>query len=687
MAQMGGRPVTVAAISEKLSVSSRTILRELPVVETWLSDNDFQFDRKRGKGIAINESPENLALVIELLSVGTGSRSYSKDERRTRILGTLFFAYSPLKAYVFTSEYDISESTLYSDLDVLEAWLSDYSIKINRRPGIGIFMTGEEPNRRQAIANAVYEFFDVNRIPRLIEGLKEDGSEPAIPDHPLVPFFEKKILTFAAEAIRDIEEDLSVTYVDSSQISLINRISLAIYRMRTDRYLRTMPETSFSKDLPEYQAAIRLGAAIADAFDIEVPVEETAHLAVYLAASRVWTSSSKVNDPLKSINLRHIILSMVGIAERITDIPFRSDQTLIDDLAEHIAIMEKQINLDMIVGSSQASIIRETYPEIYSAVETACQVLREWIYPKDLKESDISFIAIHFAAAAERLSKKAGRVAVAVVCPLGIASSKMLAASLLRAFPEIEIRKITSAFSINEKQLRDEGIDVIISTAEISTSFPNIHVGKVLQAQDKMRIQNTLSEINRGRIQERMGRKSLGQASISFDNIRKIAGLGTEIVELVEHFRIVVPEGVTSVEGLMEIAGRSLSEDEEVSKELIRDFLERERISDTYVKEMGICLFHCVTDAIEHSRFIYIMLQEPVMTDNGLLKGAVAMTVPKTAGDDLFLEPVGKLSALLVEKPGFLKALLAGDATVGIRLVEEALVKYYQHEVTRLMEV
>ena len=37
LAKTAGNPVPVGAISEKLDVSSRTILRELPAIEQWLS--------------------------------------------------------------------------------------------------------------------------------------------------------------------------------------------------------------------------------------------------------------------------------------------------------------------------------------------------------------------------------------------------------------------------------------------------------------------------------------------------------------------------------------------------------------------------------------------------------------------------------------------------------------------------
>ena len=688
LVQMKGRPVTTAAISEKLSVSNRTVLRELPSVEKWLDENDFHFVRKRGTGVAIVEDSENLALVEELLHIEKEAMHYSKDDRRGRILGTLFFSVSPAKAYSFTSKYDISEGTLYSDLDVLDKWLEDYNIKIIRRPGLGIFMTGDEVSRRQAIINAIFEFFDMNRMPVLIDNYEEETDNTTWMNHPLIPFFEEEIIQFSRKACNYCEDFLKISYVDSSRISLVNRISLAIYRMQHDRYMRTMPENmDHVINSREYSLARELGSMISQEFDLEVTEEEIAHITTYLLTLRVWTSSSSTDDPLKAINVRYIVLSMVGVVEQLTGIPFRSDATMIDDLAEHIAIMQKRISLDLIAGNTQSAVIKENYPAVYTAVETACQVLREWIYPKDLKDSDIGFIAMHFAAAAERLQKNARKVAVVVVCPMGIASSRMLAASLVKSFPEVEIRHISSAFSIDEVQLKKEGIDLIISTAEIRTNFPHLCVNKVLQVQDKMMVKNALNEINRGHLQDRISRKTGIPSNLSMDNIRTLSALGTEIVELTEHFRIVPVEKVDSVDGLIEIAAASLSDSGKLQQKLMEGFRSREQISDTYVKEMEICLLHCKTDAVCHSRFIYIALQQPLAGDKGSIKGAVVMTVPVLAEDEILLEPAGRLSSLLVEDERFLQALFDRDTTASITYIEKALVKYYQHEVTKIMEV
>ncbi len=63
------------------------------------------------------------------------------------------------------------------------------------------------------------------------------------------------------------------------------------------------------------------------------------------------------------------------------------------------------------------------------------------------------------------------------------------------------------------------------------------------------------------------------------------------------------------------------------------------------------------------------------------------MTAPASAEDDIILEPIGRISALLVENEGFLQALFERDTTAGVRYIEKALVKYYKHEVSKIMEV
>ena len=79
---MAGNPVTIGAVSEKLGVSSRTVLRELPAIEAWMDENDFTFTRKPGVGLAIEEDAATIQLLNDLMKTQQSDSSYSQKERR-----------------------------------------------------------------------------------------------------------------------------------------------------------------------------------------------------------------------------------------------------------------------------------------------------------------------------------------------------------------------------------------------------------------------------------------------------------------------------------------------------------------------------------------------------------------------------------------------------------------------------
>ena len=130
LAKTAGSPIPVGAISEKLNVSSRTVLRELPAIEQWMNENDFTFIRKPGVGLSIEEDPESVRLLLELLDIRPLRQDYSQKERRRQILGELLFVREPVKSSVFLNRFQISEGTLAKDLDALEEWLSAYQVHI-----------------------------------------------------------------------------------------------------------------------------------------------------------------------------------------------------------------------------------------------------------------------------------------------------------------------------------------------------------------------------------------------------------------------------------------------------------------------------------------------------------------------------------------------------------------------------
>ena len=681
LTRMDGRPITVAVISEKLGVSTRTILREVPAIEKWMSDNDFNFERKPGVGMLVGEAPETLRFIEELLDADNLVPMYSRQERRKHILGELLFSDEPVKSLVFTSKYKISDGTLSEDLDVLDTWLRDYSVQIIRRPGLGVFVEGTELAIRQAISNAVLEFCDVERIPGLItQGTSDDEKMQSLSREPLLVFLTPQLLRFSIRILKETEARLNICYTDSGQIALIVRIALSIYRIRSGHSLTELNmDLDGLRGLSELPTAKLIAFEIEKQFDLEVNAKEKIYLAMHLSATRILSRGSSFSDPLQALNIRQVVMAMTSVAEQLTGIPFKSDSTLINDLVSHISMTEKQLELNLVSRVTYTEDLKRTYPEIYAAAETACEVLREWVQPRVIHDAEIGLIAMHFAASAERYQNSKQKVSVAVVCPTGIGSSRMLAATLTGAFHNLEVRKVISAFSIDTQALRENGIDLIISTTDLHIDFPYIVVEKVLKAQDKLLVSQEIDRIGKEKLQKRMqqgGRRSL---PMNVDDIQRTSEIGTEIVEILNHFRVVRQPGADNIRHMMELAAAFFADGEEDVRRLADCFQEREKLGATYIPDMEICLFHGASDLVAHSRFGFLVLDTPLTTTETMIRGAVIMVVPASFKDSYRVEPAGRLSALLVEDERFLQALQRGDEAAGFNLAREALVKYFQH--------
>ena len=95
-------PITASMIAKELSLSARTVLREMPKIEQWLDENEFNFIKKPGVGLIIDENLENQELILELLEIEKIKKEFSKEERKKIIVGELLTTKEPLKLFYFT---------------------------------------------------------------------------------------------------------------------------------------------------------------------------------------------------------------------------------------------------------------------------------------------------------------------------------------------------------------------------------------------------------------------------------------------------------------------------------------------------------------------------------------------------------------------------------------------------------
>lgn len=683
IAKMSGKPVPIGAISEKLGISSRTVLRELPSIEQWMDENDFTFIRKPGVGLVIEEDPETIKLLEELLDMERVHTTYTQRERRRLILGELLFLREPVKSFVFLSRFHISERTLTKDLDALDKWLSTYQIQILRRPGIGIMLEGSESAYRQAIANAALEFMSEGEILKLLRRSEDEQPihDSGILENRLFSFIDPQILVFVEQILTDTENKLKIKYTDSGYMALIVHLSLAIRRLRSGEKIEMDPaELKNLQELPEYPVAEQIAEQIGSQLNLIIPPEEVGFITMHLSSARIWPQTRRNRSQLQSINARQVVMTLVDNVEQEVSLPFHTCTRMIEELTSHMDSMLNRLSMNIHLDNAQGDSIRQNYPDIYQAVENACGLLKEFPYIiEDISSSEIAFITMHFAAAAETLRVEQKKVTVAVVCPSGMGASRMLAANLMRSLRNIEIRQIMSAFNLEPKLLRENGIDLVISTVPLTVDFPSICVSPIPQAQDMLIITNMVEAISSKREEKVQPEQRAVQPDPEFTwkDIRSLTRTGEEISQLLDHFLIRELTGIHEIGQLLGQAA-ALFADSILNRQLIsQDLARREAVKNTFIPEMDLYLLHCRTAAVSHCRFGYLKLKQPLFIPEGTVAGAVLMLAPQADSEEC-VEVISRISMLLVEDKRFLQALQCKDTVGGRSLAEQALVKYYQ---------
>ena len=112
--------ITTKKISKRLGVSTRTILREMPTVEKWLKDNDFELVKKPRVGIKLVATLEDKKRLKSLLDNELVEKTFTPEERQSLIISELLERKEPTKLFYFSSLFKVSEGTISHDLDKVE---------------------------------------------------------------------------------------------------------------------------------------------------------------------------------------------------------------------------------------------------------------------------------------------------------------------------------------------------------------------------------------------------------------------------------------------------------------------------------------------------------------------------------------------------------------------------------------
>lgn len=672
-------PVTVGIISEELAVSDRSVQRELPTVEKWLTSRGYHFVRKRSVGLLLDEPEtrrqELLALLDETESPHTSGEN--RRERERLICRELLFADEPLKSFYFTDKLGISEGTLSADLNHLSDWFSRYHLNLVRRQGLGLFIEGTEIARRQAVTSWIY-----NRVNDDLALGQIQKNELAADNDAFAGGPHEETLLEVNDILADCEKELNLHLSDSGYLHLLIYIALSIERMQANCFI-TEAGQSFSEISiqPEYAVAEYIMRILRKRYQLSISVEETLFLATYLSGLRIWPSDQRDLTEIRNLDVHQITLSIIRRVGEILRLNFMNDARLLRELSAHIQPTIARLRAGIPVENPLLSDFQESYPVVYKACEEGMASLCPTLGIQSVPASETGFVTIYFVMAKERLEKLKQQISVIIVCPTGIGSSRLLASSLKKEYPDLDIRGMTSAFEIDSEKLREEGIDLIISTVKLHISYRYLHVSPILTRQDKMLLDSKIKMLQRQKAQETPTEAVIPEAPIRKEDVDFVSALGSEIYQLLDNIRIGQAPVLKNRDEIISYAATLFADTPELEEHFYEVLKARDQLSDTYIKPFFALLLHGRSPKVSRSCFGYIRLEPPVYEKGRIIRGAVVSLIPSDDKNETAAPVASEIVGALLEEPLLLKALQNMDDETFTRLLEVTLLRFYRNTV------
>ncbi len=680
--------ITIGKIAEDIGVSSRTILRELEEIGELLNHHGLQLDTKTGVGIRLTSSLEEKERLLTIIEAEGAERVFTPSERHTIIAGELLQNNEPIKLYSLTRILKVSEGTISNDLDKLEEWLNAYNLNLVRKPGLGVYIEGREKHKRRAIVNLIYENVEEKQLLNLVQENITKSPETAggieiKTRNRLLNLIDKESIRRLEELIYKAEEEMGYKLADSAYVGLIVHLALAIKRIKNNE--KIMIDQGFLKELKnstEFEIAKALAQNISNHFNIEILEDEVGYITMHLMGSKnrgnIFQEEGK---EVGNFELVKLVREIIKTAEAESGIFIGNNQRLFLGLMNHLEPAIKRLKLGMDIRNPLLEEIKLQYPQLLEVTTKSVKGLEAYLGLK-LPESEIAYIAMHLGAVIEKkeiLPQRRYRIAVA--CPSGIGTSRLLATRIEKEYDTLQIVDVISTIHVEESWLKQEGIDFIISTIPIQIGdIPVITVNPLLSKEDRERINKLLEELRFKTAGEPAVRKP--QLSLK-EKLLQMNSYSQGIIQVLDNFFLETVDAGSTEELIDQVCNRLLT-DASLKQQLKADLLRREEKGGTYISGKEICLLHCRSSSIETLYFGALRPEAPIyhINNNGLkeeIKLAIIMLAPEES-PQTHIEVISEVSKIIIERPDFLRMLMENMKEEAYIAISNHLNEFYKYK-------
>lgn len=161
-------------IQDQLQISKRTLYREMSSIEKSLKAFEIQLVKPRGKGYRLVGEEQQIAEIKQLVQKEE-SLPLNTIHRQSALAASLLLTDEEQTIEGLSLDFEVSPSTIHTDLQAVEEILKEYSLNLERRKARGVLITAGEYERRQILSNLIYSGVSEYGFFSYLSSLNKDG--------------------------------------------------------------------------------------------------------------------------------------------------------------------------------------------------------------------------------------------------------------------------------------------------------------------------------------------------------------------------------------------------------------------------------------------------------------------------------------------------------------------------------
>ena len=466
--------ITGKELAKLLNVSDRTIRSDIDVINKFYDCLLIKSNKRLGyqidEALLFKQDIETKELIPQ-----------NSHERCVYIIRELLFKSKEINLIALQDQVFVSGYSIDNDIKKIRKMISEYpSLKLIRSKNY-ISLRGNEADKRKLYKQLLTEethgnFLNLNSIADLWSN-------------------------FDLLEIKDILEDVCELYnyqireIDFPMIMI--HAGVAIERIINRNYINSKTAKHHLNNNIEYQISYEFFHRVSKTIDIELVEDEVVLFAQLLIGSYQKDDEDENLDKL----LNQIVDAVIKEVKDYFDINFSKDKDFKLGLKMHLQLLLERQQNNVTITNIYLQEIKRKYPLVFEMAIRAGEVIAD-ICKINVKENELSFLALHLGAAYDRVNS-IKRYRAVIIIPHNQMLSNMCIDKLKLRFEERMVIVKRYGF-YEETMIKQQEPDLIITTVPLkhNLNIPTVQITLFVNYEDESKVFQTLNLLDKQRYHE-----------------------------------------------------------------------------------------------------------------------------------------------------------------------------------------